>query len=240
MAERFPRPRPGWRRCRGWAPIPRRRSPRSRSGSAAVVVDANVERVVARLFAIPTPLPAARAPIRAAADTITPAVRAGDFAQAMMDLGSGICTVRRPRCLLCPLAQACRGRAAGDPERLPVRRAKPPKPQRHGTVFWLQRDDRVLLVTRPDKGLLGGMRALPTGPWVDVPPGLTGAPRGRRLAAARRRRHPRLHAFSTSTCGLRWRTRRVMSAGRSKANGGAWKSWRWPACRPCSPRRVPR
>ena len=145
-------------------------------GERAVVVDANVERVVARLFAIATPLPAARPAIRAAADTITPDRRAGDFAQAMMDLGSGICTVRTPRCLLCPVAADCRGRAQGDPQRLPVKRAKPPRPQRHGTVFWLQRGDDVLLVTRPAKGLLGGMRALPTGPWVDVAPALEGAP----------------------------------------------------------------
>ena len=145
-------------------------------GERAVVVDANVERVVARLSAIETPLPVARPAIRAAADAITPDARAGDFAQAMMDLGSGLCTVRKPRCLLCPIAQDCRGRALGDPERLPVKRAKPPRPQRHGTIFWLQRDDRVLLVTRPAKGLLGGMRALPTGPWAAAPSGLDDAP----------------------------------------------------------------
>ena len=145
-------------------------------GERAVVVDANVERVVARLFAIDTPLPAARPAIRVAADTITPDRRAGDFAQAMMDLGSDICTVRKPRCLLCPVAADCRGRIEGNPDRLPVKRAKPPKPRRHGTIFWLERDDRVLLVTRPAKGLLGGMRALPTGPWADAPPGLDDAP----------------------------------------------------------------
>ena len=145
-------------------------------GARAVVVDANVERVVARLFAIETPLPGARPAIRMAADAITPDARAGDFAQAMMDLGSSLCTVRKPRCLLCPVAADCRGRMAGDPERLPVKRAKPPKPQRHGTIFWLERGGRVLLVTRPDKGLLGGMRAFPTGPWADTPPGLEGAP----------------------------------------------------------------
>ncbi|OZA91588.1 MAG: A/G-specific adenine glycosylase, partial [Erythrobacter sp. 34-65-8] len=86
-------------------------------GQRAVVVDANVERVVARLFAIDEPLPGARRPIRAAADTITPAERAGDFAQAMMDLGATICTPRDPRCLLCPLAEPCAARASGDPAR---------------------------------------------------------------------------------------------------------------------------
>ena len=145
-------------------------------GQRAVVVDANVERVVARLFAIETPLPAARVAIRAAADRVTPDARAGDFAQAMMDLGSGICTPKTPSCLLCPLQGECLGFRGGAPERLPVKAARKAKPQRHGTIFWVQRDDAVLLVRRPDKGLLGGMRALPTGPWAEHPPGLEGAP----------------------------------------------------------------
>ena len=145
-------------------------------GRRAVVVDANVERVVSRLFAIADPLPASRPVIRRCTDTITPDARAGDFAQAMMDLGSGICTVRAPKCLLCPIASGCAARAEGSPESYPVKARKAPKPQRHGTMFWLERDDAVLLVRRPDKGLLGGMRALPTGPWADVPPGLTDAP----------------------------------------------------------------
>ena len=143
-------------------------------GERAVVVDAIVERVVARLFAIGEPLPRARPAIRAAADTITPDVRAGDFAQGMMDLGSAICTVRAPKCLLCPLRDDCAGFAEGAPERLPVKAARKARPQRYGTLFWLERDGAVLLVRRPDKGLLGGMRALPTGPWTDAPPGLEG------------------------------------------------------------------
>jgi A/G-specific adenine glycosylase len=93
-------------------------------GERAVVVDANVERVVARLFAITDPLPGGRKAIRAATGSITPAARAGDFAQAMMDLGSQICTTKAPRCLLCPLAAACAGRKAGEPEGLPVKPAK--------------------------------------------------------------------------------------------------------------------
>lgn len=145
-------------------------------GQRAVVVDANVERVVTRLFAVPEPLPGARPKIRALTDTITPDARAGDFAQAMMDLGSGICTARAPRCLLCSLRDQCDGFATGAPETFPVKAAKAPKPQRYGTMFWLERGGDVLLVRRPDKGLLGGMRALPTGPWSEAPPGLTDAP----------------------------------------------------------------
>jgi A/G-specific adenine glycosylase len=145
-------------------------------GERAVVVDANVERVVARLFALDAPLPGARPRIRALADTITPDARAGDFAQAMMDLGSTICTSRAPRCLLCPLRDDCAGFATGAPESFPRKTAKKARPQRYGTMFWAEQDGRVLLVTRPGKGLLGGMRALPTGDWADSPPGLAGAP----------------------------------------------------------------
>ncbi len=132
----------------------------------AVVVDANVERVVARLFLIDTPLPAARAAIRAAADAITPNARPGDFAQAMMDLGATICTPRRPRCLLCPLAGPCKAGAGGDPEALPVKPAKKAKPQRRGTAYWIEQKGQVWLVTRAPKGMLGGMRALPDDRWV--------------------------------------------------------------------------
>ncbi len=140
-------------------------------GRRAVVVDANVERVVARLFAF-----ADKQDVRAAADTITPDARAGDFAQGMMDLGATICTPRSPRCLLCPLRTMCAGYATGTPEAFPARKAKAAKPQRHGTIFWLEQDGQVWLVRRPARGLLGGMRALPTGPWSDTPPGLADAP----------------------------------------------------------------
>jgi A/G-specific adenine glycosylase len=145
-------------------------------GRRAVVVDANVERVVARLFALETPLPAVRPEVARLSDTIVPKARAGDFAQAMMDLGSAICTPRAPRCLLCPLRAKCLGFASGAPDRFPVRPTKRERPVRHGTMFWLERDGRVLLVRRPPRGLLGGMRALPTGLWEASPPGLTDAP----------------------------------------------------------------
>nr|WP_221238943.1 A/G-specific adenine glycosylase [Sphingomonas yabuuchiae] len=145
-------------------------------GERAVVVDANVERVVARLFAITIPLPAARPAIREATDRITPDARAGDFAQAMMDLGSSVCTVKKPQCLLCPIAVDCRVRAEGIAETLPAKAPKKARPYRHGTVFWIEHEGRVWLVRRPDKGMLGGMRALPTGPWVDERPGLADAP----------------------------------------------------------------
>lgn len=145
-------------------------------GRRAVVIDTNVARVVARLHAIAEP---GRTPaLRAAADAITPAARAGDFAQAMMDLGATICTPRAPRCPACPLADRCAALALGTPEAFPLRPPRRARPQRQGTIFWLEHPGRahVLLVRRPAKGLLGGMRALPTGGWEAAAPGLDGAP----------------------------------------------------------------
>ena len=145
-------------------------------GQRAVVVDANIERVVSRLRAIETPLPAARKAIRDAAGAITPQDRAGDFAQGMMDLGATVCTVKAPRCLICPLATACLARAAGQPERLPIKAAKKAKPLRRGCAFWIEREGHVLLVTRPGTGMLGGMRALPDDGWAARGDGSGAAP----------------------------------------------------------------
>ncbi len=142
----------------------------------ATVVDGNVERVVARLFAVAEPLPAAKPRLHALAATLTPPVRAGDFAQAMMDLGATICTPREPACAICPLVELCAARRAGIAAELPRKLAKKPRPSRQGTAFWLERDGHVLLVRRPARGLLGGMRALPSGPWTAADPGLADAP----------------------------------------------------------------
>jgi A/G-specific adenine glycosylase len=131
-------------------------------GQRAVVVDGNVERVVSRLFAVETTLPAAKPELYRLTDSITPATRAGDFAQAMMDLGSSICTPRNPKCLICPLQKLC---TAKDPENYPRKAPKATKPDRTGIVMWIEENEHVWLIRRPDKGLLGGMRALPGGGW---------------------------------------------------------------------------
>ncbi|HEX9953600.1 MAG TPA: A/G-specific adenine glycosylase [Allosphingosinicella sp.] len=131
-------------------------------GRRAVVVDANVERVVSRLFAVEEPLPGSRERLYELTDAITPAQGTGDFAQGMMDLGSTICTPRAPDCPRCPLLSHCVAGQAGEGELYPVKAAKAPKPKRQGTAWWLERDGQVLLVRRPSKGLLGGMLALPT------------------------------------------------------------------------------
>ena len=135
----------------------------------ANVVDGNVERVMARLFAVDTPLPAAKPGLKALAGGLVGPERPGDWAQALMDLGATICRPKAPLCERCPLALACAARAQGSPETYPVRAPKAERPRRHGTAYLALREGRVGLVRRPDKGLLGGMLALPTGEWGPRP-----------------------------------------------------------------------
>ncbi|MDP5308529.1 A/G-specific adenine glycosylase [Paracoccus spongiarum] len=136
------------------------------------VVDGNVERVVARLFAVATPLPAAKPELTALATRLTPSTRPGDFAQAMMDLGATICTPRNPACGFCPLNEACEARAQGIATALPRKSPKPAKPDRSGLAWVALQGDAVLLEERPAKGLLGGTLAFPSALWDgrDLPP----------------------------------------------------------------------
>ena len=130
-------------------------------------VDGNIERVIARLYALETPLPAAKPEICELARTLTPPQRAGDFAQAMMDLGATICTPKAPACILCPWNQSCAAQARGDAETLPRRTPKREGDLRRGAAFVAQRTDGFVLVrTRPAKGLLGGMTEVPTTEWA--------------------------------------------------------------------------
>lgn len=136
-------------------------------GRRAVVVDGNVERVVARLHRLETPLPAARPVLRDHTDALTPDRRPGDFAQAMMDLGATVCTPRAPRCDVCPLATDCAARASGTPERWPVKAAKVARPTRLGVAYWLEAEDQLWLRRRPPRGLLGGLPEIPSSDWQD-------------------------------------------------------------------------
>jgi len=135
-------------------------------GETATVVDANIERVVSRLFAIATPLPSAKPQITATLTPHVPTDRPGDFAQALMDLGATICTPRSPHCLACPLRQHCTAHAAGNPEAYPVKFAKRPRPTRQGMAWWIEQGGAVALIRRPPRGLLGGMPALPGTGWA--------------------------------------------------------------------------
>ena len=134
----------------------------------ATVVDGNVERVIARLFAIETPLPPAKTELTAFAETLTPKERPGDYAQAIMDLGATICTPKKPSCGICPLLQDCKARVQGIQFELPRKLPKAKKPTRFGIAYIVQREDGAwLLEKRPDKGLLGGMLGWPSAEWGD-------------------------------------------------------------------------
>jgi A/G-specific adenine glycosylase len=137
----------------------------------ATVVDGNVERVVARLFAVETPLPEAKPELRRLAATLTPQRRPGDFAQAMMDLGATLCGPRAPACAACPWFAPCRGRATGVAAELPRKRPKAAKPRRRGAAFVaMTAAGAVLVARRPDRGLLGGMEGPPTTDWTEEGP----------------------------------------------------------------------
>ena len=129
------------------------------------VVDGNVERVMARLFAVEAPLPDAKPELKRLAAALVRDDRPGDWAQALMDLGATICRPKQPLCDRCPIAAHCAGLAAGAPETYPRRSAKAVRPHRYGVAYVLTRGDEVALVRRPPKGLLGGMLALPTSDW---------------------------------------------------------------------------
>ncbi len=161
-------------------------------GRRAVVVDANVERVAARLCAIAEPLPGARKDIRAAVDRLTPDVGAGDFAQAMMDLGATVCTARAPSCHACPLAMHCQARGEGA-ERLPFKAPKKARPLRRGRAYWVERDGAVWLVRRAGQGMLAGMRALPDDGWSAQADGHAAPPLAGKWAALGTVRHTFTH-----------------------------------------------
>jgi A/G-specific adenine glycosylase len=137
-------------------------------GRPANVVDGNVERVVARLRAVAEPLPGGKGKLRQLAGEIAPQNRPGDYAQALMDLGATLCKPKNPDCGNCPWAEYCRAHAAGEAAAYPRRAAKKPRPVRRGVAYWIERDNKVLLVRRPGRGLLGGMLCFPGSDWVEA------------------------------------------------------------------------
>jgi A/G-specific adenine glycosylase len=134
-------------------------------GRRTMPVDGNIERVVSRLFAVEDPLPQAKPLIQSLAATLLGASRAGDSAQALMDLGASICTPKKPACALCPLNGDCASRARGDQETFPRKAPKKTGTLRRGAAFVVTRGDQLLVRTRPEKGLLGGMTEVPGSDW---------------------------------------------------------------------------
>jgi A/G-specific adenine glycosylase len=135
----------------------------------ANVVDGNVERVMARLFAVETPLPAAKPELTRLAADLVSGERPGDWAQALMDLGATVCRPKAPLCDLCPVSDQCAALATGAPETYPRKTKKADRPRRYGVAWLIRRGDEFALVRRPDKGLLGGMLGLPTSDWRSAP-----------------------------------------------------------------------
>jgi A/G-specific adenine glycosylase len=168
-ADGFPVGEQDWRKLPGVGPYTGAAMAAIAFDQPANVVDGNVERVIARLFAVEEALPAAKPRLRTLAAGLVADERPGDYAQALMDLGATVCTPAAPKCLLCPWMSDCAARRSGDPQQFPRRAPKVPKPHRHGAAFRLERDQAIWLVRRPDKGLLGGMLGLPTTPWRDKP-----------------------------------------------------------------------
>ena len=143
----------------------------------ANVVDGNVERVMARLFAVETPLPAAKPELKRLAATLVREERPGDWAQALMDLGATVCRPKAPLCDRCPVAFGCAALRTGDPGRYPLKTKKAARPRRKGAVFVLRDGQgRVALERRPEKGLLGAMLGLPTSAWDEGGAGAEAAP----------------------------------------------------------------
>ncbi|GBQ82756.1 A/G-specific adenine glycosylase [Asaia krungthepensis] len=176
-------------------------------GVPVVPVDGNVERITARLHAMTEPLPQARRQLDKLAEHLNhdPDARRApsDFTQALFDLGAGICTPRRPSCLVCPWRNPCKGHETGDPARFPVKAPRKAKPERHGVIFVIKsREGALWLRHRPEKGLLGGMTEFPGTAWLDEPISLVHAlsqapvalePEGRTWKVAGQIRHVFTH-----------------------------------------------
>ena len=144
----------------------------------AKVVDGNVERVMARLYAVEAPLPSSKDQLKRLAATLVTGARPGDWAQALMDLGATVCKPKAPLCDLCPVSKFCLALKTGAPETYPRKTRKADRPRRYGTAWLAMRDGEIALVRRPPKGLLGGMLALPTSDWLSAPQEATPPVRG--------------------------------------------------------------
>ena len=166
----FPDTEAGLRKLPGFGPYTAAAVAAIAFDEATNVVDGNVERVMSRLFAVETPLPAAKPELTGLAARFVTEDRPGDWAQALMDLGATVCRPKSPLCLVCPVNDACAAFKRGDPETFPRKTAKAERPRRYGVAYVLTRGDEVALVRRPPKGLLGGMLALPTTDWTAAPP----------------------------------------------------------------------
>jgi A/G-specific adenine glycosylase len=197
-------------------------------GRRTMPVDSNIERVVSRLFAVEEPLPQAKPLIQQLATTLLGAgdvnSRAGDSAQALMDLGSSICTPKKPACALCPLNADCLARARGDQETFPRKALKKTGALRRGAAFVVTRGDELLVRTRAEKGLLGGMTEVPGSDWIaaqDDKAALQQAPRLKGISRWHRKAGVVTHVFTHFPLELVIYTARVPARSRAP-DGMRW------------------
>lgn len=168
---RFPKTADGLRALPGIGPYTAAAIASIAFDAPETVVDGNVERVMARMHEVETPLPPAKAELTLLAAAFTPRHRPGDYAQAVMDLGATICTPKSPACGICPWLLRCKARAAGIAADLPRKLPKKAKPVRLGEVYIVRAADGAILTEiRPETGLLGGMLAFPTTEWREERP----------------------------------------------------------------------
>jgi len=193
-------------------------------GRRTMPVDGNIERVVSRLLAIEEPLPQAKPLIQQLATTLLGPTRAGDSAQALMDLGSSICTPKKPACALCPLNEDCAARARGDQEIFPRKAQKKSGEMRRGAAFVVRRGDELLVRSRPAKGLLGGMTEVPGSDWLaghDDKAALKQAPLLKGVARWRRKAGVVSHVFTHFPLQL------VVYTAKVATRTGAPQGMRW-------------
>lgn len=162
----MPRTAQGWRLLPGIGAYTANAIAAIAYSEAQAPVDANIARIMARVYGMVGSGNALRGAVQTAATRLLTRDRPGDWAQALMDLGAMVCRPRAPDCAHCPLGAICQARGAG-PERFPGKIIKPAKPLRQGVCFTLVHDGAVWLEQRPSKGLLGGMLGLPGGPWAE-------------------------------------------------------------------------
>jgi A/G-specific adenine glycosylase len=193
-------------------------------GRRTMPVDGNIERVVSRLLAVEEPLPQAKPFIQQLATSLLGPSRAGDSAQALMDLGASICTPKKPACSLCPFYDDCAARARGDQETFPRKATKKTGALRHGAAFVVTRGDELLVRTRPEKGLLGGMTEVPTSDWLaaqDAKTALKQAPMLKGIARWHRKAGVVTHIFTHFPLEL------VVYTASVPARAGAPEGMRW-------------
>ena len=186
-------------------------------GRQTAPVDGNIARILARLLAIEEPIAQAKSEIATAARALAPSKRAGDFAQALMDIGATICRPRNPDCAHCPLVQDCAAFRTAAPEAYPRRARAKVKPCREGAVFFARRSDGAFLARRrPPHGLLASTVELPGTPWTSEGSSRGVSQRGagrRALAAAARDSRTGLHSLRAQIDGVRGSVRRRRSGG---------------------------